>query len=196
MFKQILKKALVLTAICFGLSCSSFASAQDNPLIQKLPPGEEEYREKTQRLNELEGEIIEHEERFNILVKEKGLTADQVRIKAIVEEMAEIKKDRDKKTDEYNKLTEDLKYKYPDKGKAVSRRYAPIEKKSLKQLEKPSKLREDLTRIKRLVDKKYKPFIDEANAKKEAEQKKMRVMRKEVAPSDAPPPKKRIKLER
>ena len=184
---------LVLATLLLGVGP---AVAADNPLIQKLPPGEQEYYDKTVRLNELEADIIKLEERFNVLVKQKSHTEQRDSMKKIVDEMAQIKRDRDKKTDEYNELTTELKYKFPDKGRAVSRRYAPMEKKSLKQLEKPSKLREDLTRIKRLVDKKYKPFIDEAKAKQEAEQAKMRVMRKEVAPSDAPPPKKRIKLER
>jgi TolA-binding protein len=198
-----LTKQAVSFTVALALMFSVSAAAQDEEVEEGkkgfmkrgMSPDELAYNERILELNSLETQISTLEKEFRVLIKKKNQTDDPKQIKPLVKRMKEIKPERDQAVDRYNEIKEEIKYRFPDKGRALIRRFAPMQKKSMKQLEKPTRLREDLTTVKQLVDQKYKTFVDEDRERKKKAQAKQ-MIRPEVAPSDAPPPKKAILLER
>lgn len=160
-----------------------------------MSPDELAYNELILELNSLEIEIGTLEKEFKMLITKKGQAEDSKAMKPMIKRMKEIKPERDRAVARYNEIKEEIKYRFPDKGRALSRRYAPMQKKSLKQLEKPTRLKEELSSTKQLMDQKYKVFVDEERERRKKAQAKQ-MIRPSVAPSDAPPPKKSILLER
>ncbi|NQZ01007.1 MAG: hypothetical protein HRT45_10125 [Bdellovibrionales bacterium] len=160
-----------------------------------MSPDELLYNDLILELNSLETEIATLEKEFKKLITQKNKTDDPKTIKPLVKRMKEIKPERDQAVDRYNEIKDEIKYRFPDQGRALSRRYAPMQKKSMKQLEKPTRLKEELTATKRLMDEKYKVFVEEERERRKKVQAKQ-MIRPTAPPSDAPPPKKAILLER
>lgn len=154
-------------------------------------PGEKEYREKSQKLNSLESKIGELEATFQALVKANSETTDKNKRLDLVEKMKTVKQEHDETVDKYTDLRDEIRFKFPDKGKTIMRRYAPMQKKTMQQLEKRSTLDEDLTKAKKAAEKAYRPFIrkaEEEERKKILEQEKAR----EASVSNPDDPKNKI----
>ncbi|MEO0336407.1 MAG: hypothetical protein AAF202_08430 [Pseudomonadota bacterium] len=164
-------------------------------MTRGMSPEELRYNDYILELNSLETQISELEKEFRKLIMQKNQTEDPMTQKPLVKRMKEIKPERDRAVDRYNEIKETIKYRFPDKGRALTRRYAPMQKKSMKQLEKPTRLRQELTNVKQMMDEKYKTFVEEERERRKKAQAKQ-MIRPDVPPSDAPPPKKPIRLER
>lgn len=61
----------------------------------------------------------------------------------------------------YNADRAELKYRFPEEGALIERRYVPLREQSLEQIEKEIGLNGELTRTKKKIDKKYATFIDD-----------------------------------
>lgn len=153
-------------------------AAEDGGQVESSP-GEKEYREKSQKLLALETKVSELESHFKTLVKAKEVTTSKDKKLALIEEMKTVQQERDDAAEKFNKLRDEVRFKFPDKGKTVMRRFAPMQKKTVKQLEKRSTLDADLTSAKKAAEKAYRPFIRKA----EEEERKRLLEQKEAKKS-------------
>lgn len=167
-FKRI-PQSLFLTSLLF----LSVAQAEEKADPQIYSAGEKEFREKTVKLKALESKIAESDLLFASLVQQKNKSQSKSEALSFIEQMKEIKVERDKDLVSFNKLRQELIYKFPDKGRTVMRKYAPIHKKTLKQLEKKSSLDKDLTRARKKAAQVYRPFVKEAERKEELKKERM-----------------------
>lgn len=164
-------------------------------------PGEKDFREKTMKLKALETDIAEADQAFASLVGKKNKAQSKSKALEIIEQMKEVKTQRDKDAEKFNEIREELIYKFPDKGRTVMRKYAPMQQKTLEQMEKKSSLDKDLTRARKKAQKIYRPFIREAKEKEELEEKKksqrlLRIQAEAVKTKEAPGKPKQLKLQK
>lgn len=93
--------------------------------------------------------------------------------------------------EEYNRDREELKFRFPEEGALIERRYVPLRAQTVEQIEKLSGLDGELTRTKKKVDKKYATFmVDEVKPPPKPNLPESTI--KEIHPRDEPP--KRLKL--
>ncbi len=161
---------------CFFIVLGCASGAAEEGAKTDYSPSEKEYRSKTQKLNSLETKVGELETRFQALVKTKSEARDKDTKLVLIEQMKTVKKEIDEAADKYNELRDEVRFKFPDKGRALVKRYAPMQKKTMQQLEKRSTLDTDLTKAKKAAEKAYRPFIrraEEEERKKILEQEKV-----------------------
>jgi hypothetical protein len=118
-----------------------------------------EYQEKAARFNFLEGRISGLEKEVMHLAIKKNAEKDPKVQKEIMDQMVALVEDRNKAAEQYNSLKTDLAYRFPSQGEALDRSYRTQSKKSVEEIEGSIGLDELLTRTKKMVDKKYAPFI-------------------------------------
>jgi hypothetical protein len=118
-----------------------------------------EYSKKSAQLNSLKSRIDEANEKFAGKLAAKNATRDTKRQQNFAEEMAAIAKERNKHVTEYTALRQELKYRYPNKGEEIDKRFVPTKEKSAEELEASAEIDVLLTGIKRRLDKKYAPFM-------------------------------------
>jgi hypothetical protein len=147
---------------------------------------EKEFLEKSSKLNSLTTKIVESEKHFNELVHHKNEAKDSAEKQRIIQEMVEVANQRNKDVEAYNKLKSDIALRYPNQGEKLNRRYQTQSKRSIEELEGVAGLDELLTRTKKVVERKFAPFMED----EPKEEKKAHV----VAPEDEKP--KRLKLEK
>lgn len=92
-------------------------------------------------------------------VDEKGKPID------VLETIAGSYKKLKQTVEEYNTEKSELKYRFPEEGARIERRYVPLRVQSLEQIEKNSGLDGELTRTKMKIDKKYATFVGDTLAK-------------------------------
>lgn len=161
--------------------------AEGKPAAATMSKDEKEFVEKSAKLNTLTTRIVEAEKHFNELVHHKEEAKDSVTKQKIIAEMLEVAKQRNKDAEEYNKVKSDLKLRYPNQGEQLERRYQTQTKRSVEELEGVAGLDELLTRVKKVVEKKFAGFED----KEEKVEKKKQVHH--VAEEDKP---KKLRLEK
>ncbi|NJL25829.1 MAG: hypothetical protein HC902_12075 [Calothrix sp. SM1_5_4] len=122
---------------------------------------QKEYAEKTSKLTSLTNRIAEADKKFKELVHEKAETHSVTRKQELIKEMVEINKQRNKDVDDYNRLKAELTYRYPSEGESLNRRYQTQNKRSLEEMEGVVGLDEMLTRVKKTIDRKFAPFMEE-----------------------------------
>lgn len=118
-----------------------------------------EYNKKEARLNTLKSRITEAEEKFKGVLEAKERAKDKKQKQDLALELIQIAKDRNENVKEYSTLRHDLRYRYPNKGEEIDRRYIPQQEKSLHELSQTSALDEQLTAAKKRMDKKYAPLM-------------------------------------
>jgi hypothetical protein len=132
-----------------------------------------EYSEKTAKLNALAVKIETAERSFQEAVRRKAEADTDAEKQAAIQDMLRITKDRNADVEKYNKLKDDLTYRYPGQGKELGRRYHTRSKRSLEEMETSAGLDDLLTHTKKLIDKKYAPFqpakVERAKAPLESE---------------------------
>lgn len=184
-------RSLALVLLVFFSFAAIAEEEGGETAVVEYSPGEKEYREKSQKLNSLESKIGELEATFQALVKANSETTDKNKRLDLVEKMKAVKQEHDETVDKYTDLRDEVRFKFPDKGKTIMRRYAPMQKKSMQQLEKRSTLDGDLTKAKKAAEKAYRPFIrkaEEEERKKILEQEKA----KKASASNPDDPKNKI----
>jgi hypothetical protein len=117
-----------------------------------------EYVEKTTKLNTIQVRLIDAQKEFDKLIEEKDKEKDQKKKDDIIKEMVEVSKNRNKDVDGYNKVRQELLYQYPAKTAELNRLYRLEEKKNVDDMQSTADLDEMLTRVKRVIEKKFAPF--------------------------------------
>lgn len=144
-----------------------------------------EYQDKLSKMNLHKSRIQEADRVFKELVEKKRKAKTTQEKQAIVNEMVELAKSRDKDVDLYNSLRVEISTKYPGEGKKFDRRYKIETKRSPEEMEGPSGLDDKLTRAHKHVEAKFAPF--------KSPEEKAREAPKPIAPEEKP---KRLKLEK
>ncbi len=131
---------------------------------------EDDWTKQANFLSSKEGKAKEFRLKIESLIKTKNSSKDEAKNKKIVNQMIEAHMEFVKATDDYNKLYNKLRYRFPDKSNTKKRRrYLPLRVQSLEQIENEMGVDADLTRLRKKVNKKYSPFLeDELKAKQEA----------------------------
>jgi hypothetical protein len=91
-----------------------------------------------------------------VIKDEKGNNID------VLDKMAESHRKLTETALEYNTQKAELKYRYPEEGVIIERRYVPLRAQTIEQIEKELGLSSELTKTKKKIDKKYAPFVGEA----------------------------------
>lgn len=118
-----------------------------------------EFNDKLARFKYLEVRIISMEKEVLSLAHKKNAEKDPKAKKEIMDQMVELVTERNKSADQYNILKTDLAYRFPSQGETLDRSYKTQSKKTVEEIEGSIGLDELLTRTKKMVDKKYAPFI-------------------------------------
>lgn len=184
------RKPFVLMMTLLALGSPAFANEGGGEGGKPAAPVNKEekaFNEKTAKLNSLGNRIAEGEKRFAELVREKDAAKDSEEKQKIIAQMLEVTKQRNKDADEYNKVKMELKLRYPSQGEHLERRYQTQSKRTLEELEGVAGLDELLTRVKKVVEKKFASFEDE--------DKEEKVEKKRAKPAPAEEP-KRLRLQK
>lgn len=120
-----------------------------------------EYVEKTTKLNALQSRIEDAQKDFDKLVEEKEKEKDQKKKDEIIKELVEISKKRNKDVEDYNHKKQELLYQYPAKNAELNRMYETQEKKDVDELQSTADIDDLLTRIKKVIQKKFAPLNPE-----------------------------------
>jgi hypothetical protein len=118
-----------------------------------------EYQDKSSRLKMYDAKISGAEHEIMALAVKKDQEKDPKAQKEIMNRMVGIVMDRNKTAEQYNALKTELAYRYPSQGEALDRSYRTQSKKSLEEIEGSVGLDELLTNTKKMIDRKYAPFV-------------------------------------
>lgn len=117
-----------------------------------------EYNKKLSELTSLENKVKESRAVIQDLIQHKNATSNREKKHEIVEQMIERHRQLIDEIKRYNEARHQLKYRFPEKDDSTERRYLPLKEQSLEQMEQEMGLDADLTRVKKMVDKKYAPL--------------------------------------
>lgn len=168
---QFIKPKLVVISILCVLISDLSAFAEEKKAEEGKGEGtkeasseggsQREYNTKFSKLNSLNARIEEADKRFAELVHEKNEAKSQEAKQAIIKEMVEVANRRNKDVDQYNQLKAELTYRFPNQGEHQERHYNVQNKRSVEEMDNVGGLDEQLTYTKKLIDKKYAPFMAE-----------------------------------
>jgi hypothetical protein len=127
-----------------------------------------EFVERTTKLNTIQMRVQEAQKDFGKLIEEKEEEKEQKKKDEIIKEMVEVSKRRNKDVDDYNKVRQELLYQYPAKSAELNRLYHVEEKKNVDEMQSTADIDEMLTRVKRVIEKKFAPFNPESDKPKPA----------------------------
>lgn len=159
-----LKAALVLLSL--ALAPAAFASggggSEESGAATEAPSKEQrEFTEKSAKLTTLSNRIEEAEKRFQELVREKAAAHTPEAKQAAIKEMVETANARNKDVEAFNKLKAELTYRYPYQGEKLNRRYGTQRERTAEEMEAAGGLDELLTRTKKVVERKFAPFMQD-----------------------------------
>jgi hypothetical protein len=156
---------VVLAAVPAGASGGGGEEKKEGEsAVAPMPKDQKEFYEKSAKLTTLTNRIVEHEKQFQELVRKKNEAKSTEEKQALIKQMVELTNTRNKDVDSYNKVKADLTYRYPNQGEILDRRYHTQSKRSMEELEGVAGLDELLTRTKKVVEKKFAPFMPEEQA--------------------------------
>lgn len=114
-----------------------------------------EWARRITSLNKLEARIKDDAGKLQSAINAKN--SGQGPLKPITQSYKDLVRSMNK----YNHEKEVLKYKYPEEGEMIERRYLPMRPKPLTEYETGSGLNEELTELKDKISRTYAPFISE-----------------------------------
>jgi hypothetical protein len=169
---RFLKLSFILGALLATNSIfADGAPKEDAAAAGPLPKDQKEFIEKNSKMNTLLSKISEAEKQFKELVRLKNEAKTTVAKQTIIHEMVALSNQRNKDVDSYSKLKSDLELRYPNQGTRLNRRYQTQQKRSVEELEGVAGLDELLSRARKVVEKKFAPFMEEEE--KTEEKKKL-----------------------
>jgi hypothetical protein len=118
-----------------------------------------EYVDKTTKMNALQVKMLDSDRDFAKLVEEKEHEHDQIRVQGILRQMVEVSSRRNKDGDEFNHLKQELLYQYPGKSAELNRMYETQTQKSLDDMQSAADLDDLLTRVKKVIERKFAPLM-------------------------------------
>jgi len=144
---------LWLTVFCLLLMVFGINSLAGTTVLQVS-----EYMKKSNELRSLETKLKDAEARVkaNLAAKAKATTpaAQHEAMDGMIKAHNELKK----LTTDYNKVRAELKYKFPGKGDEIEGHYKPHEMKSIEEIDRSISLDAQLTKTKRVMEKKLAPI--------------------------------------
>ncbi len=152
-----------------------------------LPKDTKEFIEKSGRLTSLTNRIEEQKRKFSEVVNHKALAKTPAEKQVHIKELITITNEMNKDIEAYNRIKMDLKLRYPNQGEQLERRYQTQSKRTVEEMEGAAGLDELLTRTKKVIDKKYAPFLEEEEQRTQA---------KPEVPAGQDEKPKRLRLER
>lgn len=168
-----------------------FANAQEGEAAPAVPKEKKEkptqaieYTQKETKLNTIQTRIQDEQSDFDRLVWRKAHATDQKEIESILQEMVDVTNQRNKDVEEYNQVYQDFQYRYPSKNVELNRLYQMEQKRTVDEMQGAADLDDMLTRVKRVIEKKFAPF--EPESEKTAK----------VAPAQPDEPPKKLRLEK
>lgn len=126
---------------------------------------QKEFVEKSAKLTTLTNRIADHDKNFQELVHQKALAKTAAQKQEIIEQMNELNSTRNKDIDAFNKVRSELALRYPNRGEQLNRRYETQSKRSVEEMEGVAGLDEMLTRTKKVIEKKFAPFMEDEKEK-------------------------------
>lgn len=167
---QFIKLSLSLFVLCTAL-CTFTARAESSL----------EYVKKTSKLKTLEGRVEEGKKNILKLIEEKNATTDENKRKALIDDIKAEHKNINKELAEYNKLHQEIEYKYPEKGMDLREKFVLKKEQSIEEIERETSVDQQLTEVKRNADKKYAPIT---GWKPETKAEKAKELTEEQKPAD------------
>lgn len=157
----------VLLAMMAGLAAAEEKSGEAGGAkpSAEISKEQREFTEKQTKLNALQNRLVDADKKFKELVNEKAEAKTTESKQQIIKEMVELTNQRNKDAAEFNQIKSDLTYRYPNQGEHLERRYQTQSKRSVEEMEGAAGLDEMLTHTKKLIDKKYAPFMPEEDGK-------------------------------
>jgi hypothetical protein len=132
---------------------------------KKTDGADREWAKRTTHINVIEAKIKELKTNIILYVKAKNgnyAMLDEKGVKIdVVKKIAETYKELEKSIDDYGKAKDELRFRFPEEGTVIDRKYVPLRLQTLEQIEKESGLNGDLDRTKENMDKKYEAFVGE-----------------------------------
>jgi len=170
---QLTKANIILSAFCFLFASMTLptpalaeeADASAEAATAEGPGADREWAKRTTKLNILQtkrGEFtkqiqnyIEIKKTKRIIKDEKGNSLD------VLEQIAEAHRKLKEVVADYNKEKAELKYRFPEEGALIERRYMPLRVQTLEQIEREMGLTGELTKAMEKIAKKYATFMED-----------------------------------
>lgn len=173
-----------MTAIVVGAQAqekeADAEAAKEAPKEAAKPEGESSDREwakRTTKLNIYEAKISELNKKIQAMIKSKNNNTvaldDKGKPIDVLATISSSHSELKKTVQDYNQARGELKYRYPEEGARIERRYVPLRAQSIEQIEKEIGLDSELTVTKKKIDKKYEVFMREEQVAPEPKQQEM-----------------------
>ena len=128
-----------------------------------------EWAQRKTKLNIYEAKIKDYTKEIQRFIYFKNTNTAAIDEKGkpinVLQAIAETHRKLKEATEGYNKEKEELKYRFPEEGMVIERRYVPMRFQSVEQIEKEMGLDGELTRTKKKIDKKYLTFMGDEDIK-------------------------------
>ena len=186
---MVMKFSFWILAISIWLPAPFYAQAQDGG-------ADREWAKRKSRINKIETKMKDARSKLESYIRAKNSDRPVIDEKGnrldILKAIAETHKTLKENESEFNKEVDDLKYRFPEEGALIERRYVPRRSKTIEQIEREMGLDYELTKIKKKVDEKYAPFTKDIRRVIRPEPERAKVETRKPASSEAS--KKRLKL--
>lgn len=124
---------------------------------------------KNDELSVISNEIKTSKSNIRILIMKKRSTKNKEKLHQIMENLVEAHNLLNERIIKYQKLKNEIKYRYPEKKITKKREYLSLRIQSLEEIEDEVGIDGQLSKLKKRVDKKYLPFL----SKKDLEEAKL-----------------------
>jgi hypothetical protein len=164
----------LLVAVLFSLLFVRLAQAVESEGAAEKPADksaaspatigpDREWAQRTSKLNVQEAkqkDLTKQLQKFIIMKNENRAPLDEKgKPIDLLASIAETHKKLKGVVEEYNADKNELRYRYPEQGTWIERKYLPMRDKSIDEIEHEMGLDGELTKTKRKIDQKYAPFV-------------------------------------
>ncbi len=165
---------VIVTILSSSLTLISFAEESTEPEKKEGEAGaapaeapssnaDKEWAQRTSKLNILDQKIKDETTKLQKLIQAKN-SGQKIRDEKNVEvdvlgEITKTYKELKTNVDEYVVGKDELRFRFPEEGVVIERRYVPLRLKSLDEIEREIGIDGTLIRLKNKSDKKYEVFI-------------------------------------
>jgi hypothetical protein len=125
---------------------------------KEKPTAAVEFTQHESKINVIQSRIEDANVEFQKLVEEKSHEKDPQRLDGILKAMVDIANRRNKDVEEFNQVRLEILYKYPSKTAELNRLYEMEQRKTADEMQSTADLDEMLTRVKRVIDRKFASF--------------------------------------
>ncbi len=149
-----------------AFSSGGEAKKEGEATAETMSKNQKQYIEKSAKLNTLTNRIVEADKQFKVLVERKSAARTAEEKQDIIQQMVELNNSRNKDVESFNAIKSELTLRYPNQGQHIDRQYHTQSKRSLDEIEGVAGLDELLTRTKKIVERKFAPFMEDEEKNK------------------------------